>query len=125
MIELSAPIGAIVRVWFPESEAVMQPGPKFRPALVLGVTEVDGCRKVLVAYGTSQNTERTGRGEFTIRAEKTYSLESDTKFCLMRRLWLPLTKEYFAAGKGQPKPEEVVQKCFTSFRTAAVEASLI
>ena len=38
MIELSAPIGAIVRVWFPESEAVMQPGPKFRPALVLDVT---------------------------------------------------------------------------------------
>ena len=32
---LSAPVGAIVRVWFPESEAVLVPGPKLRPCIVL------------------------------------------------------------------------------------------
>jgi len=45
MIGLSVLVGTIVRVWFPESEAGMQPGPKCRPALVLDVTEVDGCQK--------------------------------------------------------------------------------
>lgn len=50
-------------------------------------------QKVLVTYGTNQNTERTGCGEFTICTEKMSFLECDTKFCLMWRLWLPLTKE--------------------------------
>lgn len=42
-MSLLAPPGAIVRVWFPETETVMQPGPKFRPCLVL---EVDDSSKV-------------------------------------------------------------------------------
>ena len=45
MIGLSALVGGIVCVWFSEPEAGMQPGPKCRPALVLDVTEVDGCPK--------------------------------------------------------------------------------
>lgn len=49
MANLSAPIGAVVRVWFPESETVMQPGPKFRPGLILGFDDSNGRRKVLVA----------------------------------------------------------------------------
>ena len=57
-MSLLAPPGAIVRVWFPETETVMQPGPKFRPCLVLEVDDSSKVPLVLVAYGTSQHTER-------------------------------------------------------------------
>ena len=58
-MSLLAPPGAIVRVWFPETETVMQPGPKFRPCLVL---EVDDSSKVpRVPFVRSRNAAPAGR----------------------------------------------------------------
>ena len=126
MCEISAPIGAIVRVWFPESEAVMVPGPKFRPVLVLQVaTRSDGRREALVTYGTSQNTRSCGLGEFTVKSGDVHCLDRDTKFCLTRAVWLPLTKQYFYTGRAQPAPESLRGASMSSFFRAAKEARLV
>lgn len=100
-----APVGAIVRVWFPEAESIMRAGPKFRPCLVLAEDrEKSIVPQVLVAYGTSQNTERCARGEFVAPKGLVPCLDSDTKFCLTRAIWLPLAQEYFATRGRQPMP---------------------
>lgn len=126
MSNLSAPIGAVVRVWFPETETIMQPGPKFRPGLILGIDESNGRRKVLVAYGTSQRTNTRGCGEFTVLLKRNNSDAKKTKFCLMKRLWIELSPEYFCSEKGrQPAPEELAQEFMKPFMNAAEEAGLI
>ena len=125
MCEISAPVGAIVRVWFPESESVLVPGPKFRPALVLEVNErPDGRREVLVAYGTSQNTHCYARGEFIVTGGEQHDLDSDTKFRLQRRVWLPLTSDYFCSCGRQPKPVPLPKSVLLAFYRAAKEARL-
>lgn len=125
MSEISAPVGAIVRVWFPESESVLVPGPKFRPALVLEVNErSDGRREVLVAYGTSQNTRSFSLGEFTVNGGE-HDLDSDTKFRLQRRVWLPLTSEYFCSCGRQPKPVSLRKSALSALARAAKEVRLL
>ncbi len=126
MSEISAPVGAIVRVWFPESEAVMEPGPKFRPALVLDVSNgPNGRREALVAYGTSQNTRSCQLGEFTVKSGDAHALDRDTKFCLKRAVWLPLSREYFCSGRTQPAPVPLQRPVLLVLSQAAKEARLI
>ncbi len=99
------PVAAVVRCWLPEVESVLVPGPKFRPVLVMAVDdESHVVPRVLVAYGTSQHTERVALGEFVAPRSVVPELECDTKFCLRRALWLPLSCEYFAARGRQPMP---------------------
>jgi len=58
-------LGDIVYCRFPES--LGEPGPKPRPALVIGIAELDDKTKAVVAaYGTSQQTEHLRSGEFLI-----------------------------------------------------------
>lgn len=125
MSKLSAPPGAIVRVWFPESEAVMQPGPKFRPCLVVECTQVDGHPIVLLAYGTSQHVERRGLGEMIVRRDQSKALEKDTKFCLQRLIRLPLTSAYFCCDGEQPAPEPLSTDSLRTLMRAMDEIGLI
>ena len=124
MSEISAPVGAIVRVWFPESEAVMEPGPKFRPALVLDVSNgPNGRREALVAYGTSQNTRSCQLGEFTVKSGDAHALDRDTKFCLKRAVWLPLSREYFvgpAKFTQPPRPSDLRRSSLPSVPLSAL-----
>lgn len=53
-------IAAIIFAWFPEDENPHEPGPKFRPVLVIDVNLEN--KLIRVAKGTSQNVERCGRG---------------------------------------------------------------
>lgn len=123
MSKFSAPVGAIVHAWFPESEAVMTPGPKLRPVLVLSVEDRgNGRREALVAYGTSQHPERVGQGSFTISAAKTKALKVDTRFDLQRRLWLPLDERYFDTAHA---PEIVPLDHMAAFRREAVNVGLV
>lgn len=89
----SALLGAVVFCWFPENDNPHVPGPKFRPAMVLEVDAVN--RRLLVAYGTSQRTHENGRGEFTLTRNQLPGLQKDTKFCFLRRVWLPIDPKYF------------------------------
>lgn len=98
MSKISAPIGAVVRVWFPVSEEVMKPGPKLRPCLILAEELRNHRKMVLVSYGTSQNTAARGAGELTFKSGSYSILQKETKFNLKRSIWLPLEDEYFDVG---------------------------
>jgi hypothetical protein len=92
--------GDIVLCRFPEKLGT--PGPKPRPALVLGVG-FSGEHKdsVRVAYGTSQKVDQLRRGEFAITpmdgaAFSQSGLSYPTKFDLGNTQVLPYSDEWFA-----------------------------
>ena len=124
-MSLLAPPGAIVRVWFPETETVMQPGPKFRPCLVLEVDDSSKVPRVLVAYGTSQHTERYGRGELVVKTIQAPELERDTKICLNKTMWLPLTRVYFASHGKQPPVAILPRTLYGELARAMREVGLL
>lgn len=119
MSHLSAPVGAIVRAWFPESEAILSPGPKLRPCLVIAEDLRNGRAMVLVAYGTSQRTWARGAGELTLDADSYQSLTRNTKFCLRRAVWLPLSSEYFY-GQAEMLKDTDLRACVRAVREAKV-----
>lgn len=92
--------GDIVWCLFPEAPNTV-PGPKPRPALVVGIeTRQDG-DVVQVAYGTSQHVTRLKTGEVAITQQKhpaAYALAGlayDTKFDLKVIVQLPWSDRYF------------------------------
>jgi hypothetical protein len=92
--------GDIVWCLFPEVPDV-DPGPKPRPALVMGVeTREDGVL-VRLAYGTSQHVSRLKTGEVAITQENhpaAYALAGlayDTKFDFKVIVELPWSDRYF------------------------------
>lgn len=99
--------GDIVWCRFPEVESI-QPGPKPRPALVLSVMDAEPEKpiRVRVMYGTTQATDRVGRGEFRIRKEQTAAFKASglaytTKFSCSKVVVLAYTATYFElAPKG-------------------------
>jgi hypothetical protein len=92
-------LGDIVYCRFPESFG--EPRPKPRPALVIGIVELeDRTKAVVVAYGTSQNTNRLHSGEFLISPQdgeacRDSGLSYPTKFDLRLRVTVPYTDEWF------------------------------
>jgi len=92
-------LGDIVYCRFPEG--LGEPGPKPRPALVIGIAELDDKTKaVVVAYGTSQKTDHLRSGEFLISpadsdAYRAAGLGFSTKFDLKLRVTVPYTDEWF------------------------------
>lgn len=96
----------IVDCRFPEGkfpEGFEKPGPKERPVLVLSIekstTDPDGC-VVVVAYATSQNTNKVYPGEFVISANSVTGLVKDTKFDLVNRHRLPFDSQWFGPALG-------------------------
>lgn len=87
-------IGAILFAWLPDHLRPNNPGPKFRPVMVI---EADVANKrLLVAYGTSQKVDRCHRGEIVFRKEDIEGLTKDTKFCLGNSKWIPISSEYLS-----------------------------
>lgn len=97
MSNLSALVGAIVFSWFPECDKSNAPGPKFRPSLVIDADP--DSRRICLAYGTSQHTDRNGLGEITFDAEEIKGLSKDTKFCLTKTCWVPVNDAYLSQSK--------------------------
>lgn len=85
--------------FLPETE----PGPKPRPALVVGVREQEDGVAVKVAYGTTQRTTALRAGEFLVSKDKhpvafkQAGLSFDTKFDLNKMIELPWSERYFKA----------------------------
>lgn len=96
MTNPSALIGAILFAWMPEEEHPHRPGPKFRPVLVVDADP--SAKRICLAYGTSQRVEQNGKGEITLRKGEIQGLNRDTKFCLGKTQWVPLTAEYLCEG---------------------------
>jgi hypothetical protein len=92
--------GDIVWCHFPFLPAT-QPGPKPRPALVVGVRTFEDGVTIQVAYGTTQRTTSLRSGEFLISKDrhpvafKQAGLAFDTKFDLNKVIELPWTDRYF------------------------------
>lgn len=92
--------GDIVWCLFPELPEI-DPGPKPRPALVLGIDSREDGTVVRVAYGTSQHLTRLKTGEVAITQLKhpsAYALAGlayDTKFDLKVIVELPWSERYF------------------------------
>lgn len=86
----------VLYAWLPDHLNPNLPGPKYRPVLVLDVNPKT--KELLVAYGTSQNTQYPGRGEFTVHFD---GLSKPTKFCLGYQRWIPATDEYLCKKNGQ------------------------
>jgi hypothetical protein len=92
-------LGDIVYCRFPQN--LGKPGPKPRPALVIGIGEfADHTMAVVVAYGTSQKTNQLHSGEFLISpadgaAYQAAGLSYPTKFNLTLRATVPYTDEWF------------------------------
>jgi hypothetical protein len=92
-------LGEIVYCRFPE--IIGKPGPKPRPALVVKIGEfADKTMAVVVAYGTSQGTDRLHSGEFLIlptdgEGYRVAGLSFPTKFDLRHTATLPYTDEWF------------------------------
>ena len=92
--------GDIVYCRFPEKLGT--PGPKPRPALVLGVgLSGDDAHAVRVAYGTSQRVNALRSGEFAITPDDGAAfalsgLSYPTKFDFRNTQILPYTDEWFA-----------------------------
>jgi len=99
--------GEIVWCHFPENRGI-EPGPKPRPALVVKVFDDQASHfVVLVAYGTSQKTDRLRRGEFLIadRESAAYQLAGlsySTKFSFHATVELPNSSEWFKVPPGAP-----------------------
>ena len=98
-------LGDIVLCRFPQSVGV--PGPKIRPALVIGVALQ--AHAVRVAYGTSKKLDRLYPTEFCIEQHSpgyiASGLSFPTKFDLARQVKLPFTTEWFAAVNRIPPPK--------------------
>lgn len=127
-VKTSSPhAGQILVGRFPEMEHVFadECGKAGRPCLVLEVTD-EGYGvgpEVLVAYGTSQHTERQGCGEFVLSTQEAPFLRKTTKFCLQRRLWLPLSR--FTSGGKLSVAGQLPRTALARVQRAAVEAQLI
>lgn len=125
--DLFAPdAGAIYRCWFPNSETVFAKGDKFRPVLLMQVRRrEDETLEVFVAYGTSQRTDRIGRGEFVVRKSPTLGLEADTKFTLAKACWLPVTEHWFSDETGVACLGTLPVKLHREFYRAAKECGFV
>lgn len=90
-------IGDIVWCYFPE--IIGKPGPKPRPGIILNTFPAD--HAVLIAFGTSQKTDRLYPGEFLIsEGMDTAGLSYPTKFDLSRLQVLAFDTEWFRSAPG-------------------------
>jgi hypothetical protein len=96
-------------VWcrFPQLSA-LKPGRKGRPTLILRVFDDEApMYRVLIAYGTSQRTDRLYAGEFRIgpsdgEAYALAGISMTTKFDLRAHVELPYSDVWFAPPPGVP-----------------------
>mgnify|MGYP003633492067 CR=1 FL=1 len=94
---LSALVGGVLLVWWPEDENPHHPGPKFRPGYVLDLDLT--AKKVLIAYGTTQRLETQGAGEMVVTHAEMPTLKQDTKFCFRRTKWIPLSPSFLSKSQ--------------------------
>lgn len=93
-------IGDIVWCCFPQLADFKKPGPKPRPALVLGTDYTQTPALLRVAYGTSKKLESIHRGEFIISPLDdpgfvVSGLATATKFNLKNAVVLPYLAPWF------------------------------
>ncbi|WP_075881898.1 type II toxin-antitoxin system PemK/MazF family toxin [Vreelandella massiliensis] len=92
-------VGSVIYAWMPHSETPHQPGPKYRPVLVVGVDDESG--SLCIAPGTTQKLDSVLRGQILIdKIHDGQGLQQPTKFKIDNARWVPLTPA-FLMGHGQ------------------------
>lgn len=97
-------MGDILRAWVPFDDKPNVAGPKFRPVIFLGETVINGVSHWVVAYGTTRmeasNESKCG-ADFIVRCttDRSFVLNSDTRFNFGRLFAIPATTEFFSANK--------------------------
>ena len=99
-------MGAILRVWWPLDEAPTVVGPKFRPAIFLGETVINGTVHWVVAYGTTVMKgykQAKNGGDLFVQCmeDRGVVINSDTRFDFNRVEAFPATTEYFSSSSVQ------------------------
>jgi len=94
---LSALVGGVLLVWWPEDEKPNLPGPKYRPGYVLDIDM--SAKKVLLAYGTTQRLDVQAAGEMVVTHDEMPTLKQDTKFCFRRTKWIPLSPDFLSKSQ--------------------------
>lgn len=94
MTNSSPLVGAVLFAWLPDDQRPGVPGAKFRPVLIVDADVAN--KRLVVAYGTSQRTDRCNRGEIVFRKEDVPGLAKDTKFCLWKTKVIPISPEYLS-----------------------------
>jgi hypothetical protein len=101
--------GQIVGCYFPHDEQPEIPGPKFRPAFVVGTDDTYGqdFPRVCLAYGTGQGTsdklalKPPQPHQFEIdKGEAGNKLAEQTRFDCERHVWLPFSEDWFKPPTG-------------------------
>lgn len=97
-------MGDILRAWVPFDDKPNVAGPKFRPVIFLGETVVNGVKHWVVAYGTTRmqaSKESKSGADFIVRCthDRSFVLNTDTRFDFSRLFAIPATTEFFSANK--------------------------
>lgn len=92
-------VGSVIYAWMPESETPHQPGPKYRPVLIVDVDDNNGA--VCIAPGTTQKLDSVLRGQILIKKlHDGQGLQQTTKFKIDNARWVPASSD-FLMGHGQ------------------------
>lgn len=117
-------VGDVVWVRFPFDERENHPANVTHPCLIL---ELDDAGRMLVAYGTSQHTSDVLEHEVLVdhqscgpEALAEMGLTKDTRFCLKRRKWVPMTGQFISKRIGH-----IPRRLLNRFMRAAKAAGLI
>lgn len=98
-------VGDLVWCRFPLMEALGNPGPKPRPALIIAVAPLE--HAVQLIYGTTQRTTTLYPSEFVMDPAdagfSTSGLSFRTKFDFNKRVTLKFDSDWFAPAPGLPK----------------------
>lgn len=97
-------MGDIIRAWVPFDESPKVAGPKFRPVIFLGETEIDGLTHWVVAYGTSKmgahkETKNGGDLIVSITDDRSGVLNGESRFDFNRVFALPATAGFFSVNR--------------------------
>lgn len=102
--------------WFPDHNHPNQPGEKYRPVLIC---DFDPSTKMFTCiYGTSQNTNRCGAGEFVVAME---GLSKPTKFCCAYQRKVPASDIYFCQNGQKHVVGPLPQSFYKQFGRALLE----
>jgi hypothetical protein len=128
-------MGDIIRAWVPFDESPKVAGPKFRPVIFLGETQIDGLTSWVVAYGTTKmeaHKESKNGGDFFVRItdDRSGVLHGDSRFDFNRVFALPATAEFFALNKKETTlrvaklPQHLFQRAAEAMQYAKVGQAL-
>lgn len=105
--------------WFPDHNHPNQPGDKFRPVLICDFEP--STKMFTVIYGTSQNTDRCGMGEFVVQMD---GLTKLTKFCCAYQRKIPASEIYFCKDGSKHVVGPLPHSFYKDFEKALLEITL-